>query len=136
KSEKYAGFPRVGIAYSPTRDPQFRRYIGLNENGGVYVTEVRPGGAAEKAGLRKGDIILAVDGKAIDQDGNFEDPEFGKVSFSHLTTMAKVGDPVKFTIQRDQKRQTLPVVLEAVDRNNILSETYAFDSQPRYYILG
>ena len=36
--ESYPGFPRAGLAFAPTRDPQFRRYIGLNEDGGVYIT--------------------------------------------------------------------------------------------------
>lgn len=137
KLAKYPGFPRAGMAFSATRDPQFRRYIGLNENGGVYVTEVRPGSASDKAGLRKGDIILAVDGKPVDQDGNYDNPDFGKISFSYLTsTLARSGDKVEFTIQRDGKRKTIPVTVEPIDKAGIVSEPYFFDRQPRYYILG
>jgi len=137
KLAKYPGFPRAGMAFAATRDPQFRRYIGLTENGGVYVTEVRPGSAAAKAGLRKGDIILAVNGKPVDQDGNYENPDFGKISFSYLTsTLARSGDKIEFTIQRDGKRETVPVTLEALDKTSIVSEPYLFDRQPRYYILG
>ncbi|MFZ4680885.1 MAG: S1C family serine protease [Terrimicrobiaceae bacterium] len=137
KAEKYSGFPRAGIAFASTRDPQFRRYIGLTEDGGVYLTEVRPGSPADKAGLRKGDIILAVVGKPVDQDGNYDNADFGKISFSHLTnTLAKVGDTIEFTIQRDGKRQVIPVVLGAFDRKNVVSEPYIFGTQPRYFILG
>jgi hypothetical protein len=137
KLEKYPGFPRAGMAFSATRDPQFRRYIGLTENGGVYVTEVRPGSAADKAGLRKGDIILAVEGKPVDQDGNYDNPDFGKISFSYLTsTLAHSGDKIEFTVQRDGQRATIPVTVEPIDRSTIVSEPYAFDAPPRYYIIG
>jgi len=137
KLSKYPGFPRAGIGFSSTRDPQLRRYIGLKEGGGVYLTIVRPGGPAEKAGLRKGDVVVALNGKPLDQDGNYEDPTFGKISFSHLTnTVAHVGDKITFTVLRDGKRQDIPVTLESVAKEDDLSPPYYFDQQPRYYILG
>lgn len=137
KLAAYPGFPRVGVAFAATRDPQFRKYIGLTENGGVYVTEVRPGSAGGKAGLKKGDIVLAVDGKPVDQDGNYDDPSFGKISFSHLTnTIRHAGDKIDFTIQRDGKRETIPVTLEPLNKDDLVSEPYIFDKQPRYYVLG
>jgi hypothetical protein len=136
KLGSYPGFPRAGLIFASTRDPQFRRYIGLNE-GGVYITEIRPGGAAEKAGLRKGDIILAVANKPIDQDGNYEEPGIGKLPFSHLTnTLAHVGDSVSFTILRNGKRETIPVILAGINKEQSVSDPYEFDHQPRYLILG
>ena len=137
KLESYPGFPRAGLNFTSTRDPQFRRYIGLNEDGGVYVTEVRPGSAAEKAGLRKGDIILAVADKPVDQDGNYDEPGLGKIPFSHLTnTLAHVGDIVNFKILRGGKHETVPVKVAAVDSDKSVSDPYEFDHQPRYVILG
>lgn len=135
--DKYPGFPRAGVAFATTRDPQFRRYIGLKEPGGVYVTEVKPGSAGDKAGLRRGDVILSVGGKSVDQDGNYDHPEFGRISFSHLTnTASHVGDTVEFVVLRDGKREKIPVVLESIDRSKTLSDPYVFDRQPRYFILG
>jgi len=137
KSEKYLGFPRVGLGFSSTRDPQLRRFIGLNDDGGVYVTAVRPGSAGEKAGLKKGDVILSVAGRDIDPDGNYDDPDYGKIPFSHLTsTLANVGDKLDFVIFRDGQKQTLPVTLEAANPDQVRSEPYVFDRAPRYYILG
>ncbi|MFM8363722.1 MAG: hypothetical protein ACKOAS_01055, partial [Verrucomicrobiota bacterium] len=56
-SSNYRGFPRLGASYSALRDPQLRRYIGLTEPGGIYITKVAPGGSAEKAGIRPGDVL-------------------------------------------------------------------------------
>ncbi len=137
EKEAYGGFARAGIAFSATRDPQLRRYIGLNEPGGVYVTDVIAAGTADKAGLRKGDVILAVDGKPIDQDGNYEDPEFGRIAFSHITnTISHPGDTLTFRIFREGNVLEIPIKLEVRDRSKILSESYVLDRAPRYIILG
>lgn len=137
KLEKYPGFPRAGIAFAGTRDPQFRRYIGLKEPGGVYVTEVKPGSPGALAGIRKGDVILSVAGKSVDQDGNYASEDFGRISFSHLTnTVASSGDTVEFVILREGKKETIPLVLAPINRAGVVSEPYHFDRQPRYFILG
>ncbi len=39
-----------------------RHQLGLNEGEGLQVTEVKPGSLADRAGLRKHDLILALDG--------------------------------------------------------------------------
>ncbi len=135
--DPYVGFPRAGIAFSATRDPQFRRYIKLNEDGGVYITQVMPGSAAEKAGLKRGDVILSVDGHAIDQDGNYSDETYGKIPFSNITnTLSHIGDTVNFTILRDGKHDDIEVKLEPADPAKVVSEPYIMNRQPKFYILG
>jgi hypothetical protein len=78
-----------------------------------------------------------VAGKAIDQDGNYADPNFGNISYSNLiSTEAHVGDTLEFVVLRDGKKLTLPVKLESLDHSQVVSEPYLFNQQPRYYILG
>ncbi len=45
--------------------------VGLNRPSGVLVTNVIPGSPAEEAGLRRGDIIRAVAGLAVDDPDSF-----------------------------------------------------------------
>ena len=137
ESPAKARFPRMGIAFSSLRDPQFRRFIGLTEPGGVYVNEVSPHGSAAEAGIKKGDVILALDGRPIDQDGNYEDPNFGRVLFSHLTnTVAKSGTEVIFTLFRSGKLMKLPAKMQAPDRSHVVSEAQLADQPPNYVVLG
>src|SRR5437660_10003725 len=84
----YGGFPTVGFDYFPTRDPQLRKYAGESGNsGGVYVTGIEPGTAAEKAGLQEGDIITAIGNFDLDQNDNYVDPVYKKIDFTNLLTM-------------------------------------------------
>ncbi len=46
-------------------DPQLARRFGLKEDKGVVVVNTVSGSAAEEAGIRRGDIILEVNGKEI-----------------------------------------------------------------------
>jgi serine protease Do len=44
---------------------QLGSYFGVPDGAGILIREVRPGMAAEKAGLKAGDIIVKVDGKPV-----------------------------------------------------------------------
>ena len=55
-----------GVAIAPVPEA-IRRLPYLLENEGVLLTDVRADGAAEAASLRKGDIVLGVDGKRVDE---------------------------------------------------------------------
>jgi S1-C subfamily serine protease len=133
----YEGFPRGGMGFANTRDPQLRRYVGLNGGGGVYVTQVLKDSPGAQAGLKTGDIILAIDGQPVDQDGNYVDPDYGKLALSHLlSTRHYVGDKVAFSIQRDGKRQELTVTLARRDPQSYVIEPYIIDRAPKFYLLG
>lgn len=134
----YIGFPRAGLSYASLRDPQLRRYAGLtNGNGGVYITYIAPDGAAEHAGLQLGDVVLAVGGCQVDQDGDYRDPRYGKVSIVHvISTQHFDGDVVPFKIARKGQEQAVNVKLSHPDAAKSIIEPYTIDKAPRYYVLG
>jgi serine protease Do len=57
----------IGITFQPTMSPAVNRVYGFKN--GVLVATVQPGFAADKAGLKPGDVIITVDGRSI-KDGN------------------------------------------------------------------
>ena len=134
----YEGFPRMGCAFSPTRDPQLRRYLGLNgNNGGVLITQVLAKGPAEMAGLRKGDVLLEIGGKNIDSNGNYEDEEFGRISLGHLvSTRHYQGQKVKSRVWREGQTLEVDVPVARRKPNQYMSEPYIIDRAPRYVVLG
>jgi len=52
--------------------PQIAERLGLDRAEGVVVRSVRPGSAADEAGLRRGDVILEIDRKAIKSLSDFQ----------------------------------------------------------------
>jgi len=138
-SGAYKGFPRVGMSSSSTRDPQFRRFVGLTAStpGGVYIADVLRDGPAAKAGIEKGDVVLAVDGLAVDQDGNYRDSEYGKIGVSHIfSTRHYVGDEVKFTVFRKGEKKELNVTVARRPVESYVIEPYVIDRAPKFYVLG
>ena len=59
---------RLGVAIAPPRVARrLRRAVGLPEFDGVLVRAVEAGGAAERAGIERGDLIVGAAGKQIDR---------------------------------------------------------------------
>jgi serine protease Do len=58
--------PTLGVGIAPSWVAnRMRRAVGLPPRDGVLVREVEPGSAAERAGIREGDLIVAAGGRAI-----------------------------------------------------------------------
>jgi serine protease Do len=51
---------------------QLREFFGVADNSGVLVASVESGSPAEKAGLKAGDVITAVDSQTVRTPGEFE----------------------------------------------------------------
>jgi S1-C subfamily serine protease len=138
KNTPYKGFPRMGCSFSPTRDPQLRRYLGLDgNNGGVLISQILRGGPAENAGLHKGDVLLEIEGNPIDSDGNYKDADYGRISLSHLVSGKHFeGQNAKVKIWREGKKLDFEVPVAKRKAHQYLSEPYVIDRAPSYFVLG
>ncbi len=133
----YNGFPRAGMEYAPTRDPQLRHYAKLPASGGgVYVTDVQANGPAAEAGVQVGDVVLEVDGRAIDQDGNYDEPLYGRISVIHLlSTKTFAGQTVSVKLSRDGEEKTVEMTMSHKPPSAYVSEPYVIDHAPRYCVV-
>ncbi len=73
--------------------------LKLSSNEGVYIGEVMKGGAADKAGLKKGDVLIEIDGVKVKDGAAVQE----KVNSYHP------GDKATLKIIRSQKELELPV---------------------------
>ena len=88
--------------------------IGGSEQGradGVEITSVSPSGPAEAAGLRKGDVITAIDGKPLRKTA---ERGTGRQLIEHLRGI-EPGQVVKVDYQRDGKKQSASVTTVAAE---------------------
>jgi S1-C subfamily serine protease len=138
QKKPYSGFPRLGVSFGSTRDPQLRRYLKIDAlKGGVLVTQTRNKGPAAEAGIEKGDVILEMDGHAIDADGNYLDADYGKISLGHLVcTKHFEGDSIPVRLVRNGKIEHRSVCVRRRPPEQFLSPPYVFDQAPRFYVLG
>jgi serine protease Do len=60
---------RIGVQISPV-NKDVAESIGLGKSAGALVQSVESGGPAEKAGVEAGDIIVRVDGKAVEKSAD------------------------------------------------------------------
>ena len=133
----YAGFPNIGISYSQMLDGQLRKFTGVKEDGGVFIRSARKDGSAGKAGVEAGDVLMAINGHAIDSRGNYQHEKFGKINFSHIVRGdAKVGDTLKFDVVRDGEKKSIDVKLARKLPGDYLIDPYMYDRGPKYVIFG
>lgn len=59
----------LGVRRQPARSPALRSLHGLDQEQGALLIDVAPLSAAAQAGVRPGDVLLAVDGVAVAEDG-------------------------------------------------------------------
>ena len=95
----------LGISFRAI-DQQFIDELGddsdIKEIGGIYVASVSEGGAASEAGLRKGDVILSVDGVAVNDSATFLE-QIGK---------RRPGDEITLKLRRGEKDITTKATLQ------------------------
>jgi len=70
---------------------------------GAYIVEVIEASPAEKAGLKKGDIIIELDGRKVTEEEG---------GLAKIISSKKVGDEVELEIWREEKRRQLKIRLE------------------------
>ncbi len=99
----------IGISF-PTpedRNGEFVKASGAPH--GIFVSNVEPGGPAEKAGIQEGDVITALDGKPV---------AHGEDLMDHVAD-ANVGQTMKITLLRNGKTENFDVVIG--DRSKVFA---------------
>ena len=82
---------QLGIRFNPNRG---------GEQAGVPIARVEPGGPADKAGLRKGDLIIARDGRAVGTRQDFERSlRFDRPGSRFTLTVSRAGEEQTFMVE-------------------------------------
>jgi Do/DeqQ family serine protease len=90
--------PRLGF-YTQDLDARLSAALKLGDQKGVLVTDVAAGGAAEKAGLKRGDVVTTAQGKPVRSSAEFKSRLFE----------VKPGDDLVLTVLRKGQKLGLTV---------------------------
>jgi len=93
--------------------------LGIPHNRGEFVQAVEPGGAAAKAGLMSGDVVLKVDGKEVTPDQ----------TLSFIVANTAPGKRIPLDIIRNGQRLTVQAMVSKRPSEEELAQN-TFDQQP------
>jgi S1-C subfamily serine protease len=96
-------YPYIGLEGLPELTLEAARQLNLPSTSGIYVTRVTPNGPSQTAGILRGDLITAVDGRAV--------RNFGEM-ISYFFNYKTPGDTITLTVLRGEDKKDIPVVLE------------------------
>jgi len=111
---------RSYIGLVPGALVDLERFYALAANTGMLVNSVDPGSPSSRAGLRPGDIVLAINGAAV--DGRFPEQ---LPPIQNTIANQPVGSTVSLTITRSGETFEIPVVTELLESR--VGEEWAFE---------
>jgi S1-C subfamily serine protease len=100
----------LGVAGSELNGPTSKE-LGIKETQGYYISKIIKNSGAEKAGLKKGDVIVKLDNQPIS-------------TYPELTgyiSTKRPNDKVQVTVIRDGRNQVIPVTLV---KNDIINTDF------------
>jgi len=132
----YDGFADLGLGTQKLENPAMRRYYGLDENmTGKLIDKIVYSSPAVGV-LKEGDIITAIDGHKIENDGTVEFRRHEYTDFYYFVDQHQMGERVKLDIIRDRKPLKVEVPLSMTGDDMYLVKTTRYDEMPPYVIYG
>jgi serine protease Do len=98
----------IGVQFQAQLNPALLRSFGTDH--GIVIDSVQANSPAERAGLKRGDVILSVDGQSI-RNGD---------ELVSIVSDTEIGKKLRLEYLRDGKRAATDVVVE--DRNKIVGD--------------
>lgn len=136
KDGKYDGFADIGLGTQKLENPAMRRYYGLDENvSGKLINKVVDNSSLSGL-VKEGDILTAVDGHNIEDDGTVEFRKHEYSHFHYFIDQYQMGESVMFDIIRDQKPLQVKALLKHTADDMYLVKTTRYDKMPTYFIYG
>jgi serine protease Do len=115
----------LGVGIQPL-NAELAKGLGLATTSGVLVSQVFPKSPAEKAGFKRGDVIVAVNGKRVDEPADL----------TRVIGITSPGDEAKVKVVRDGKETTLTAKISEQDGSAVAAGGGPGESGPEAASLG
>jgi len=137
KDGRYRGLGYFDFVWTPAVNPASLAFLGLKgEPRGALVIDV-PFTPGVQPVVKARDVILKVDAFDIDTEGDYQDPDYGRLALENLSTRRKwAGDKVTLQVLRDGEIQDIEYRIPKADYKAQLVPDQVFDQDPEYLIVG
>ncbi len=128
----YTGFPDLPVRVLPLSSPAYRRERKLpDDRSGVVVQEIAAGSDLGAA-IEPGDVLMAVDGQRVADDGTCQIGA-ARAPFFHLVDMKSLGQRVRFDVWRAGRPLNVEWRASQFPPWNRLRQSR---SKPRYFVYA
>jgi serine protease Do len=110
---------RIGVAIQGV-NKDLAESFGLDKPRGALVSTVEAGSPAERAGLKSGDVILAVDGRSIDQS----------VDLPRIVGETKPGTALRLEVWRKGAKQDVRVTVGEMPADKVAAASTGEEAKP------
>ena len=131
KDGTYDGFPDDGLYIQDMENSDLKAHYNMQKRTGVLITSVIIDSTSDGY-LKKGDIILEVDGHKVNDDNSLKTKELQKIATNYVVKQHFIGEKIHFKILRDGKELDFHIPL----KNRISKIPFEHEKRPRYYIYG
>lgn len=134
---EYPGFGRLGIDYQYNQGKAQAAWLGQEgKPSGIRIRSCFPGGSADGI-LQPDDILLELDGHAIDSEGYYEHPRYGLMNLNLIATEGHcAGDVLSAKVLRNKEIVELQIPLKNMQASAALIPYARPDQPPPYLIAG
>jgi S1-C subfamily serine protease len=129
----YDGFPDLGFYTQDLKNPALRSSFKIPPKlSGEIISKVFYHGSAEGL-LKEGDVLTAIDGNPIDEEGYITLKKTGRIPELYLATFCLMGESISLDIVRDGQAMNVKMPLKPVSR----LVPYREDNRtPTYFMLA
>ena len=133
---KCDGFADLGLTTQKMENPALRHYYHLDENEtGKLVADIVYN-ASLKGVVKKGDILTAIDGHKIENDGTIAFRPHEYTNFNYFVDKYQMYQTVKLDVIRNGDKIQVDANLTHTADDILLVKTIRYDTMPTYYIYG
>lgn len=123
--------PYWGVTFQPINQDLID-YLRLSEQCGVLVTKIYKNSLCEQAGLKKNDIICAINNEPVDRYGYIQN----RISLMDYLNALELESSVRFDILRDNKHINIEFIIKQGNSFEIKEYHEGYEELPSYEVIG
>ena len=133
---KYDGFPDIGIVTQSLESVALRAMYNLDENVTGQLVTKKLYNCNFYDEIEVGDVITAIDGHKIENDGTVEFRHHEYTWYSYYLDLHQMGEEVTLDIIRGKTPMQIKFKLSHRSDDFLMVKRYRYDEMPTYFIYG